>query len=308
MKMIDNILTVGTQVMILLVLIAIGYILGIKKVLNENAVRCMTNLVLYTVTPCVIIKSFMREFDMAMLKNLIITFIAASVWFIVDIVLANLIIHDKDKKRENVLRFGLIFSNCGYMSIPLQQALLGDDGVFYGAVFIAVFNIIVWTYGVCLMEGSTKHISLKKIFINPGIIGTTIGLILFLSSVQLPSVVTEPIGYLAAINTPIPMIIIGYHLVGASFKITGKNTWISIVFRLIVSPLIFLAGMYVCGIRGTVLITGVIATSAPWAANTTMFAQKYDADVPLSAACVSVTTLLSILTMPIIVGIAIMMK
>ena len=306
--MIENILTVGNQVIILFVLIAVGVILGKKKVLNDNAVKGMTDLVLYAVTPCVIINSFMREFDTAMLKYLIITFIAAAVWFIIDIIVANIIIHDKDKKRENVLRFGLIFSNCGYMSIPLQQALLGDDGVFYGAVFVSVFNIIVWTYGVSLMDGSTKNISLKKIFINPGIIGTVVGLIIFLTSVKLPSVITAPIGYLAAVNTPIPMIIIGYHLVGASFKITGKNTWISIIFRLVVSPLILLFGMYLFGIKGAVLVAGVIAASAPWAANTTMFAQKFDADVPLSAACVSLTTLLSVITMPIIVGLAVMIK
>ena len=306
--MIENILTVGNQVIILFVLIAVGVILGKKKVLNDNSVKGMTELVLYAVTPCVIINSFMREFDTAMLKNLIITFIAAAVWFIIDIIIANIIIHDKDKKRENVLRFGLIFSNCGYMSIPLQQALLGDDGVFYGAVFVSVFNIIVWTYGVSLMDGSTKSISLKKIFINPGIIGTVIGLIIFLASVKLPSVITEPIGYIAAVNTPLPMLIIGYHLVGASFKITGKNTWISIIFRLVVSPLILLFGMYIAGIKGAVLVAGVIAASAPWAANTTMFAQKFDADVPLSAACVSLTTLLSVITMPIIVGLAVMIK
>jgi len=305
--MINNILTVGNQVIILFVLMAVGFILGKNKILNENAVKSMTDLVLYTVTPCVIINSFMREFDVAMLKNLIITFIAATAWFVIDIIIANLIIHDKNKKRESVLRFGLIFSNCGYMSIPLQQALLGDDGVFFGAVFVAVFNIIVWTYGISLMDGSKNSISLKKIFINPGIIATAVGIVLFVSSLKLPSVITEPIGYLAAVNTPIPMIIIGYHLVGASFKITGVNTWIAIIFRLVVSPLICLAGMYLFGIRGSVLVAGVIAASSPWAANTTMFAQKFDADVSLSAACVSLTTLLSIATMPVIVGLAVLL-
>ena len=306
--MFENVLTVGNQVIILFVLMAVGFVLGIKKILNENAVKSMTDLVLYTVTPCVIINSFMREFDTAMLKNLIITFVAATVWFVVDIIFANIIIHDKDKKRESVLRFGLIFSNCGYMSIPLQQALLGDDGVFFGAVFVAVFNIIVWTYGISLMDGNTKNISLKKIFINPGILATVVGVLIFVSSVKVPSVIKEPIGYLAAVNTPIPMIIIGYHLVGASFKITGVNTWISIIFRLVISPLMCLEGMYLCGIRGAVLVAGVIAASAPWAANTTMFAQKFDADVSLSAACVSLTTLLSVVTMPIIVGLAVMLK
>lgn len=306
--MLENILTVGNQVLILFVLIAVGYISAKTKILDKGAVKGITDFVLYAVTPCVIINSFMREYDPAMLKGLLITFAAAAASFAVDIALVHLLIRDKDKHREKVLRFGGVFSNCGYMSLPLQQALLGADGVFYGAVFVAMFNIVLWTYGVCLMDGGFKNISLKKIFVNPGIIGTVIGLIVFLASIKLPSVIAEPIGYLASLNTPLPMVVIGFHLAGASLKIGGKSTILSIAFRLIVSPLLMLGGLYACGITGTILVACVIATSAPWAAATTMFAQKFGGDVELSAACVSVTTLISVITMPVIVGISAMLK
>ena len=96
-----------------------------------------------------------------MLKGLGITFAASLLSHAATIVIAHLFIHDKDKRRENVLRFGAVFSNCGYMSLPLQNALLGADGVFYGATYIAVFNIVMWTYGVFLMDGGVKSISLK---------------------------------------------------------------------------------------------------------------------------------------------------
>lgn len=298
---------VGNQVIILFVLIAVGFVCNKTKILNGKSVKGITEFVLYIVSPCVIINSYQRDFDHSMLKGLIITLAASVISYIVDIIVVHLIVRNKDKRREKVLRFGAVFSNCGYMSLPLQNALLGADGVFFGVTYIAVFNIMLWTYGVILMDGGTKNLSPRKIILNPGIIGTALGFIVFLFSIKLPSVLSEPIGYLAALNTPLPMVIIGFHLADASLKISGKSTIISMVFRLIISPLLMLVGLYLCGIRGTILVACVIAASAPYAAATTMFSEKFGADTSLSAACVSITTLISVITMPLIVGISAML-
>lgn len=305
--MTENILIVGTQVAILFVLIAVGFGCSKTKILNDVAVKGIINFMLYIVTPCVIVNSYRRDFDPAMLKGLGITLAASFLSHAADILIVHLIVHDKDKRRENVLRFGSVFSNCGYMSLPLQNALLGADGVFYGATYIAVFNIVMWTYGVFLMDGGVKSISVKKAFINPGIIGTAAGFLVFLLSIRLPQVIAEPIEYISALNTPLPMIVIGYHLASAKFNIKGAATYVSMLFRLIISPLIMLTGLYLCGIHGTILVACVIAASAPCAAATTMFAEKFGGDTTLSAACVSITTIISIITMPVIVAVAAML-
>ncbi len=304
--MIDNILTVATYVIILFVLIGTGFVCNKTKILSTEGVRSMTDFTLYIVTPCVLINSYQREFSADMMKGLIITIIATVVSFAANILIAHLTVHDKDKRREKTLRFGTVFSNCGYMSLPLQSAMLGADGVFYGATYIAIFQIMLWTYGVMVMSGDFKNISLRKILINPGIIGTVLGVAIFIFSVKIPFVISEPISFFAALNTPIPMVIVGYHLADASLKIKGANAYLSMVLRLIVSPVIMLAGLYLCGISGTVTVACVIAASAPVAAAGTMFAEKFGGDTGLSSALVSVTTLLSVITMPIIVGIATM--
>ena len=304
--MIDNILTVATYVIILFVLIGTGFVCNKTKILSTEGVRSMTDFTLYIVTPCVLINSYQREFGADMMKGLIITIIATVVSFAANILIAHLTVHDKDKRREKTLRFGTVFSNCGYMSLPLQSAMLGADGVFYGATYIAIFQIMLWTYGVMVMSGDFKNISLRKILINPGIIGTVLGVAIFIFSVKIPFVISEPISFFAALNTPIPMVIVGYHLADASLKIKGANAYLSMVLRLIVSPVIMLAGLYLCGISGTVTVACVIAASAPVAAAGTMFAEKFGGDTGLSSALVSVTTLLSVITMPIIVGIATM--
>ena len=140
--MIENILLVGTQVVILFILIAIGVVCNKTKILTSKSLKDITNLVLYIITPCVIINSYNREFDLSMLKGLLITIIATLLSFAANILIAHLVIKDSDKKREAVLRFGAVFSNCGYMSLPLQQALLGDEGVFYCATYVAIFQIM----------------------------------------------------------------------------------------------------------------------------------------------------------------------
>ena len=304
--MIDNFLTVGTQVLELFILIALGFMCGKTRMLNETAVRAVTDIVLFIVSPCVIVQNFIRPFDPAMLTGLLIAAAAAVCIHVLGIAVATLVFHDKIPEKNRVYRFSLIFSNCGYMSLPMQQALLGSDGVFYGAVFIVVFNIVMWTYGVILSSGDKKNLSAKKIILNPCIIGVAVGILIFLLSVPVPEIISKPLGYMASLNTPLPMLIIGYYL--SKSKITdafkdGKG-FICVLFRLIAIPLLSFGGMYLAGMRGTILITCVIAASAPTAAASTMFAAKFNNDASLSVNLVTLSTLLSVLTMPLIVGFA----
>ena len=241
-----------------------------------------------------------------MLGKLLTCGAAALCIHIVSIVIAMLVFHDKTPERNRVYRFALIFSNCGYMSLPMQQAILGSDGVFFGAVYIVVFNIVMWTFGVWLSSGDKKSLSVKKIVLNPCIIGMAVGFVIFLTSLPVPEIIEKPIGFLANLNTPLPMMIVGYYLSKSKIRDAFKDGkgFICVLFRLIAVPLLAFGGMMLCGIRDTVLITCVIATSAPVAAATTMFAAKFDNDAKLSVNLVTLSTLLSVITMPLIVGFA----
>ncbi len=289
----------------MLILIMLGVLLTKLKMLSEVTVTQMTNVVLIFVTPCVIIKSFMREFDPSLIKNLLLGFLISLLAHIVYIIIAKLLLRDKDKCKERVLQFGAIFSNCGFMSIPLLQALLGDDGVFYGTSYLAMFNILVWSYGVFLMSGSKKDLSFTKIVINPGIIGAFVAAIIFFFSIPVNQVdiIAKPIELMAGLNTPIPMIIIGYHLANSNLLDGLKNlkALFSMLLKLILFPIITLFGMYFCGIRGDLLIAITISASAPTAAVTTMFSAKYKNDTSLSVSLVSISTLISLITMPLII-------
>ena len=297
--------TVFSQVLVLFILILLGVIFAKTKLLKDSDVKAITDLVLYTVTPCVIIKSFVREFDKTLLKNLIISFIAVFVAHIIFILVTKLLLHSKTANRQKVLQFGVIFSNCGFMSIPLLQAVLGDDGVFYGSTYIAVFQLFVWSFGIFQMGGK-EFITPKKLIINPGLIGFAVALVIFLLQIPVPKVIFEPISYLAALNTPLPMIIIGYHLANSNLLsgIKDLNLLFATVIKLVILPLIAVFGFYLCGLRGTLPLALTICASAPTAAITTMFSTKFSRDTALSVRLVSVTTLLSIISMPLIVTLA----
>lgn len=304
--MAENFIMVSQQVIILFLLIGVGFLCGKTKLLNENAAKKMTDLVLYIVTPCVMINAFQREFNSDMLLNLGITALCSALIMTGSIFAVNIIVKDKDIARRKALRFGTVFSNCGFMSLPLQSAILGKDGVFYGSVFVAVFNIIIWTYGLFSMSGRKSDLSVKKLLLNPGVLGVIAGLLLFLMSVELPSVLASPVEYLANLNTPVPMIIIGFYLAGANLKKVFSDKWayVSMSLRLIFIPILSIFAMYACGVRGDILVSCAIASCAPVAATTTMFATKFKADVELSVGLVSATTLLSVATMPIIISAA----
>lgn len=304
--MIESFFTVSQQVLVLFVLIALGFLCGKTKIIDEHGSKVITDVVLYFVTPCVIINAFQREFDVTALIKLLVSALCSALILFVSVLLAQVLYRKRDKDKACVYKFATVFSNCGFMSLPLQEALLGDEGVFYGATFVALFNIFVWSYGLITMKGAPDKKSMVKILANPGIIGTIIGIIFFVCSVKLPTIVAQPISYMSSLNTPVPMIIIGFHLSRANLKKAFSDVWayVSMALRLVVLPLSALFVLYVCNIRGAMLVSLIIATASPVAAITTMMSAKYNRDTELSVSIVSSSTLLSLVTMPLIVSLA----
>ena len=234
----DNFLTIGQQVLVLFILIAVGFVCGKKGVITEHASKVMTDIVLYVVTPCVMVSAFQRAFSMEALGQVGLAALTAAVIICVSIFLCRLVFRSKDVNRRKVLQFAVIFSNCGFMSLPLQKQLLGEDGWFFGSIFVAVFNIFVWTYGLVDMSGDKKQLSIKRIALNPGIIGAVAAIILFVLPFQLPPVIAQPITHLSNLNTPVPMLVIGFYLSKADFRkaFTDKGAYLASLFRLIVIP------------------------------------------------------------------------
>ncbi len=304
--MIENFLTVALQVLSLFIMIAVGFTLGKTRLMTENATAAVSNIVLYVATPAAILQAFTTEHRSAdKTINLALVALFAILTHIIGIFVAKLLIRNKNADTAAVLRFGVIFSNSGYMSFPLQKALLGDIGIFYGAMYVAVFNIFMWSYGIKLMGKSGKF-SAKVALLSPAVLATGISVVLYLLQLKLPSVVGTAVTALSSLNTPLPMIIIGYYLSTSNLlsAITDKRIYLTGLLRLIAMPAIMLGIMLAFGVRGVPLIACTVAASAPVAAAGTMFSIKFGRDTICSVNQVTLTTLLSIITMPLFVAIA----
>lgn len=306
----DNFFAVLTQVGVLFALMSVGFACKRLKVLGEEAVRGLTAVLFLVVTPALMIHVFQRPFDAAKLRALAETAVLSLVIQSFGIVASRLVRMKDDESRERTMRFAAIFSNVGFMGIPLQQAILGDEGVFYGGVYVAVFNVLCWTYGLGMMSGCRTRSSVRHILLNPGLSGILIGLPLFFCSVRLPAVVGEPVRMLASLNTPLAMLVLGYYLAEADVLTVLRvaQVWLVAALRLVALPLVAVAFLLLVGRQAgcgrTMLVSLVIAASAPTAALTTVFAVRFARDVRMSVGLVALTSLLSSLTLPFTVALA----
>ena len=206
----DAMLTVVSKVLVMLIMIAVGYLITKKGLLTERGAAEITSILIRVVTPCLIIDSFLSGGDLEPLELLLATVISALA-IVLSILLSLPAFRKEPPERRKVLRFAIIFSNAGFMGIPLVQGIVGEKGVVYGSFFIAVFNVICWTYGYRMMNSSAK-VSLRTVLFNPGIIGLVIALPLYFLGVELPAVAAEPIGFFSDLNTPLAMLVIGSYI------------------------------------------------------------------------------------------------
>lgn len=323
MNFLDSFLAVAEKVGLLFIIIALGFLCQRIRLLTEEANKCMADIVMYFVTPCVIINAFSatmytRTELLGILKNIAIVALVSVLLHVVMILSVYFIFRFKAEDRRRVMRFAAVFSNAGFIALPLAQALIdtptSHEGALYAAVFLAVFNIALWTWGLVDMSGEKKAMNWKKILFNPGIIGVAIGLFFFTSplyvtfgetaGIKLPGILMDALGALSALNLPLPMLMVGYYLGKADIPAAFKDGWsyFCMAMRLVIFPLITLAILYVCGVRGNVLTVLVIGASAPVGATTTIFSAKFNRDTELSVRLVALSTILSMITMPLIVG------
>lgn len=300
-------LIVAGQVGVLFLLMAAGYLCNRLRILKEDGAGQLADLVLYAVTPCLIVSAFQRDYDPRLLGGLARAAAAGIGLHALAIPLAALCIRCADKGRERVLRFAAVFPNAGFMAVPLQQALLGGEGVFYGAAIIAVFNLFVWSYGLALMDGGWKAGAggVRRMLLNPGTIGICCGLPLFLFRLRLPPVLSDAVSSIAGLNTPLAMIVVGFYLAEAGPRLLpgGLPGLAALFLRLAAVPAAVAAAMkWACPGNPTLAVAAVIAAASPAAAMTAMFAAKFKRDTRLAVGLVAGSTLLSLATLPLIVG------
>ncbi len=309
MVFLNNVMTAFTQVVILFLVAMVGFVCHKAGIYTEKASRLTTDLLFYIVAPAIIIRSFCgMEYNPSALKGLLMALLGGIFLHLVGMVIVPFLFNKGDKDTACIFKYACVYGNVGYMALPLAQAVLGDEGVFYCSVILVPFNILSFTHGVGLMQsGSEKSkLNIKKLIVNPGVIGVALGLPLFLLQIKLPEIIYAPISYIADLNTPLAMVMFGTYLASADWKtlFSDKRIFGSALVKVIIVPLVTIFGLKLFGYGGTLLTACVLSASAPTASNTVMFSAKYNRDTALASKVTAFISVLSILTMPVMIAIA----
>lgn len=303
-----NLLIVAEQVAVLFVLMGVGAVLRKTKLMDEKCVGGIVNLLILVVTPCLIVDSFQRPFDPSMLASLGFAFLIAVAGHLAVMALAGRVVRHPAADTRRPLLLAAVFSNAGFMGIPLEQAILGETGVFYGIVYVVVFNLFMWSWGVRMMEKAARPAWSWKTVVNPGTVGILLGLPLFLFSARLPPFFGTSVRHVANLNTPLAMVVIGYSLAGAKLGrvLRLPAAYVATFVRLVAYPLLMVAALalFRSHLDRRMALAIVIAAAAPVAAMVSMFAVKFGRDVETSVAVVCGSTVLSILTLPPVIALA----
>ena len=184
--MAENFICVTQQILLLAAIILVGFALSKANLISAEGENAISALALYVATPAVVISALQRPFEAILWMGLKQTALIVILTFAVMVTVTKLTIRHADIGYRSVMRFAAIFANVGFMCLPLVKALYGKTGVFYCSVVVALFNIETWTYGYALMSsvGGGK-LPLKKAFLNPGVLSTLVGTLLFLTSTSL---------------------------------------------------------------------------------------------------------------------------
>ena len=296
-------LIVIEQVVIILILLAVGAVGYKTKLISEKAADDMAAFCLKIVTPAVVINTFQIDFDARKLYNMLIAAALAILTHLVGIALAHLFFKP-DGDAYKVRRFAVVYSNCGFMGIPLIQGAVGDEGVLYACVYLVFFQAIMWSHGVVTIKGGLKSIKLHKIFVNAGTIGIAIGLPLFFLSIKLPFVVSESIRHVANLNTPLAMIVSGVFVAKSDIRkaFTRPKNYLAVFLRHIAVPLVILGCILALKVDSTVALAILLISACPCASAVTLFASLYGSERDLECAgrVLTLSNILSVATIPLI--------
>lgn len=287
-------------------LIAVGAFCYRKKYINDDGAGQLSFILTRIVAPCVIIDSFQRDFDPALGKALIISVLCTCTAMGLSIVVSHLIFR-KNGSHANFAdkRFCVVFTNCGFMGLPLLEALYGSYGLFLGSAFILVNNMLLWSYGVDQLSGDISTAQrIRNTLINPGTISNLIGLFCFLTPFKLPAVPATAVSYLASLNTPIAMIAVGAFLAQCDLRECFRDRQVYFVsaLRLLVLPLLTLGIFLLVPLEHTLRCSMLISASAPVAMAASLFGKTYGTDYLFSTRATAVSTILSAITIPALVA------
>lgn len=295
------------EIIKLFVIMFMGYAVVKAGLMKSSESKSVSVIMVYLVIPCVILNAFQVEYTPDVQKGLLLACAAAVAVHILFLFLTAIL--KKPLHLDVIERATIIYSNAGILVIPLVQELLGQEYVIYSSAYIAVQLILIWTHCKNMLCEEDK-LEWKKVLLNINIISIIAGVVLFIFRIQLPSGAQDILNMMNNMIGPLGMLLAGMVIAEVPLKtvFTRKRSYFSAALRLLIYPIFVLILMKIIqtfvGIQDSkqILLTVYLASITPACATVTSMAQLYDKDAAYSSSLYVLTTLLSIATMPVMVG------
>lgn len=296
------------KMLLLLIVIAVGAAATRFRVMDEKTNDALSDLVISVTLPCSILYSVVnsdRLLDNLQVVSLTFLGIAVALAMIV-FSKAMVVVLKVPLTQRNLCRYMMIFSNSAFIGFPVLKAVFGPDSVFYAAVYNMVSMILSYTYGIVLISGEgnreSRTIFDVKMLLTPVMISSVFAYIMYLLNLQLPEIITETLGFIDPVTSPLSLLCVGCSLAGIPAKkvLSAWRVHLAIALRMILFPVLCFYILQALGVP--LMINGVVTVIAamPTAASTTMFCARYGNDQQLASSAIFVTTLLSAVTIPLL--------
>lgn len=296
------------KVAVLFLLIVIGFIAGKLKLISEQGQKDITQLVLYVTMPATIFSAMQLEMSQERLNTAFLVLgvmvFCYIIMFIVGFISSKRLPLTKGQK--DIFQTALLLSNTSFMGYPIIQSLLGQEALFYAVVGAGfIFETVSWSLGVYLISrngSESDGFNWKKVVFSPGILSIVVGLIFFGFQWSVPEPINSVIDMMSPATSPLAMIVIGLMLSRSNLKEAFQNKFIYLAsaLKLLVVPMIITLTLKAFGISGPALVIPVIMISMPTATYVAMFSGNYGNDSKFASQIVFMTSLLSMITIPIV--------
>ena len=295
-----------TAVAILLLTAVPGYIFMKKKMLSEACMPGLSKILIFVCQPCLAVYTFKSaEFSLEKLANIGIFALLVIAMHTLMLGGAYLFLRKKyDGVIYRILTISTTFGNCAFFGIPVLEALMPEGAselIIYTTVYSVVMNVIAWTVGSAIISRDSSYVSLKKIFINPAMLGTVLALILFVFEIPIQKDLINMITVAAKMSTPISMIILGMRLATMDLKKIFSNyrMYLTVLAKQFLMPLIAFILVYFLPLSEEIRFTLFIICACPVASIVLNFSEIIGEGQSEAANMVILSTILSIVTLPL---------
>lgn len=299
-------LLIVSQLFKMLVILLVGIFCCRIGLVSTEGSRCISNLLLNIVNPCLIITVYQTDYDKTLVAGLLLSFAAALVSHFIAILISTAFIRKNSSAESGLERYAAVYSNCGFIGIPLIGSVLGNEGVFYLTAYMTVFNLLTWTHGLSLMKGNFRLRNLRDGLLSPMVLSTLLAMALFFIQFEIPDPLLDSMNYIADMNTPLAMMVAGFSVAHSNLKdiCTNLSIYKVAALKLLAIPLAVLLFLSFLPLDSTVAYTTLIASACPTATTITMMSILYNKNHAYASEIFSFTTVLSILTIPVVISAA----